>query len=150
MFYCRKCGEQRGWPTEAYVPQLQGLCEICREHAACFDVPSRALPIPVIKQKDEDSVPDETKRNVTTPRLEAVELFCGTVYLRTVTYEDEYPWIEMIMVEHLDGIPHAVVKRMQPDDAIEFADALKRAAEAGRREVEPAPPPDSPTAPQKP
>lgn len=46
MFYCRDCGDQRGWPTDGYLPKSIGLCEMCREKANCYDVPSSALPLP--------------------------------------------------------------------------------------------------------
>lgn len=45
MFYCNKCGEKRGWPTDTLF-KSGGACEICGKRAVCNDVPSKYLPIP--------------------------------------------------------------------------------------------------------
>jgi hypothetical protein len=47
MFYCEKCGRGKKWPTDFFLPQSYGLCEICKEKAICFDVPSSHLPYQV-------------------------------------------------------------------------------------------------------
>jgi hypothetical protein len=42
MFYCKPCGEEKGWPNG--LVRSDGNCEICGKHADCSDVPSSHLP----------------------------------------------------------------------------------------------------------
>jgi hypothetical protein len=44
MFYCEKCAKKNNWPTDFYLSQSYGICEICKEKATCFDVPLAHLP----------------------------------------------------------------------------------------------------------
>jgi hypothetical protein len=46
MFYCEKCGKKNQWPTDFFIPQSHGPCEMCGRPALCFDVPSSRLPDP--------------------------------------------------------------------------------------------------------
>ena len=41
MFYCKKCGEKRGYPLGAVGSW--GNCEICKEIGNCADIPSGFL-----------------------------------------------------------------------------------------------------------
>ncbi len=45
MFYCDKCGVDRGWPES--FGKSRGPCELCGEHGVCNDRPSSTLPDPV-------------------------------------------------------------------------------------------------------
>jgi len=45
MFYCNKCGEKNGWPTNTPLSSY-GACECCEKLWACNDVPSSSLPLP--------------------------------------------------------------------------------------------------------
>lgn len=57
MFYCRPCGDARGWGVG--LLKSVGPCEICGARAACSDVPSRDLPIPrAVVKPDYDGLPD--------------------------------------------------------------------------------------------
>jgi len=44
MFFCEACRVKRGWPES--LARSHGSCEVCGKHAACYDVPSSALPPP--------------------------------------------------------------------------------------------------------
>ena len=54
MFYCQKCAEKNKWPDWS-LHRSHGPCEICKKTADCFDVPSKYLPIPQAKEKDDDT-----------------------------------------------------------------------------------------------
>ena len=42
MFYCNKCGEERGYPTDD-LTRSYGNCELCGKPLDCNDIPSRYL-----------------------------------------------------------------------------------------------------------
>lgn len=42
MFYCDKCGLEKGWPKS--ITKSFGTCELCDEVSVCNDTPSRLLP----------------------------------------------------------------------------------------------------------
>jgi hypothetical protein len=44
MFYCEACQRRKNWP-EGFSFSY-GRCEVCGNTAACYDVPSSALPLP--------------------------------------------------------------------------------------------------------
>lgn len=48
MFFCEECRVRNEWP-EGFAKSL-GPCEICGKTAACYDIPSSALP-PVKREK---------------------------------------------------------------------------------------------------
>ena len=45
MFYCNKCGKEKGWPTNTFG-RSYGPCEICGKEGNCNDVCSSQLPMP--------------------------------------------------------------------------------------------------------
>lgn len=49
MFYCEACAKKYNWPAEFWMHRSYGPCEMCKKTAACFDVPSSALP--TVKEK---------------------------------------------------------------------------------------------------
>jgi hypothetical protein len=50
MFYCDACATKNGWPDDFWRGQSRGPCEVCGKVAACYDVPSSALPNPKRRQ----------------------------------------------------------------------------------------------------
>jgi hypothetical protein len=44
MFYCEPCRVDFAWPES--VARSRGKCEVCGQHAACYDRPSDSLPDP--------------------------------------------------------------------------------------------------------
>jgi hypothetical protein len=44
MFYCEPCRVDFAWPES--VARSRGKCEVCGQHAACYDRPSGSLPDP--------------------------------------------------------------------------------------------------------
>jgi hypothetical protein len=42
MFFCEACNKRNEWP--GIIPMSTGPCEICGTVAACYDIPSSALP----------------------------------------------------------------------------------------------------------
>lgn len=59
MFYCKSCGEERGWPLDTSTSR--GPCEVCHKISACFDVPSGALPVPPRPRTTEPVKSQKTK-----------------------------------------------------------------------------------------
>ena len=51
MFYCNKCGKERGWPTDTLV-RSYGPCEICGKSRECNDIPCSRLPLPKEPRKE--------------------------------------------------------------------------------------------------
>ena len=50
MFYCDKCGNERGWPVGVRGRSV-GPCEICGATSDCNDVPSAHLPLPKVSKE---------------------------------------------------------------------------------------------------
>lgn len=44
MFFCQACQEKNDWP--GILAYSYGTCEVCGDKAACYDVPSKFLPMP--------------------------------------------------------------------------------------------------------
>lgn len=49
---------EKKWPTDCYLPQSNGRCEICGNHSICYDVPSRHLPLGIPKLNEHLLVPE--------------------------------------------------------------------------------------------
>jgi hypothetical protein len=71
MFFCEECRVERGWPES--FSQSQGPCELCKKHAVCHNVPSRALPDPkpvsVRELRKEPEEPEEPERKSAWERI---------------------------------------------------------------------------------
>jgi hypothetical protein len=67
MFYCDKCGLRNGWPTDFWLPQSAGGCEICHRVTVCYDVPSKHLATkePTTPERQEGGAVNLTKRSNT-------------------------------------------------------------------------------------
>lgn len=52
MFYCEPCRVKNNWLTS--ICRSGGLCEVCGQHALCYDRPSSSLPMP--KQQEQTKV----------------------------------------------------------------------------------------------
>lgn len=68
MFYCNKCGKERGWPTDTLSKSI-GPCEICGKQSECNDIPSKHLP----KPKDKKHTMPKMKTNIQYNKTDACE-----------------------------------------------------------------------------
>ena len=50
MFFCNSCAEKKGW--DHLIAKSRGSCEICGEHAACNDIPSKYLQSSLPESED--------------------------------------------------------------------------------------------------
>ena len=66
MFYCEECRVKKDWPDS--IGRSCGSCEICGQTKICYNVPSKALPMPKAKTQAEEM------RQLTVEALEGTSI----------------------------------------------------------------------------